>query len=208
MRESLPERISPIAPYLATLVGLYWAHSAWLAIGLYHLIMGAVLLARRPESRLRQLAQGWNWRAGLPHMLLGLAAGPTILVLWPTIAREPEHLNATLADLGLQGQAFWIFAVYFVLVNPVLEEVFWRSAPRVRRGRPALSDFAFAGYHALVLNLFLDAIWTLVATVLLVLVAWSWRRTIPRGPGLAIPLLAHALAGLSIITAVAYLMRS
>lgn len=203
----MSKRIALIIPYVAILVGLHLAKSAYLAIFLYHIGIGLYLLWRRPANLGRQFLRGWNLPVGLPLALLSAGSGPLLILLWPVIAHEPDSLALTLAAWGLHGVHLWIFFGYFVIVNPVLEEAFWRSAHGSRNRFPALTDLAFAGYHALVLSSFLRNVWTLIATAILVFIAWIWRRTALQNGGLAIPTSAHILAGLSIMAAVIFLMQ-
>ncbi len=58
---------------------------------------------------------------------------------------------------------------------------------------------AFAGYHVLVLVHFIRLPWAVASACVLALVAWAWRQVAMRRGGLAVPLVSHALAGLSLI---------
>jgi hypothetical protein len=198
-------------PYGAVAAGLYICHSAWLAILLYHL--GIVLCLAPSVSRrvARGLSRGWSPKAALPLVLASAASGPLLVLLWPEIALDPGNLSGGLAAFGLRGAPWWIFAVYYVTLHPVLEEAFWRS-PEGPRGAAVLGatgitwgDLAFAGYHALVLRFFIPPLWNALVVLVLVLPAAAWRRVAERRGGQAVPVLAHAVAGVSTMIAVCVL---
>lgn len=198
-------------PYVAVLIGLYALRSAWLAILLYHAGILVCLLPALSRNASRELARGWSLTAAAPLLLASAASGPLLVLLWPAIALDSEGLAVTLANFGLLGPAWWAFAGYYVTVHPALEELFWRSPARPR-GRPvwdragiSWGDLAFTGYHALVLRFFVSPPWVLAILIILVLTALIWRRLATRYGGLAIPLLAHAIAGVSTLAA-AYLL--
>jgi membrane protease YdiL (CAAX protease family) len=182
-------------------VGLHVLHSGWAAILGYHAGMCVLLAAGGGWPEARRLLRGWTWGSGLACAAFGAAAGPLIHVLWPLAADPANPLAARLAGLGLQGASWWAFVAYYVLVNPFLEEAFWRGwlAPDLRR--PAAVDALFAGYHAVVLVLFIDWPWILLALACLVTAAWLWRRLALRTGGLAIPAVSHLVADVSVIAA-------
>jgi membrane protease YdiL (CAAX protease family) len=136
------------------------------------------------------------------------AAGSFLLApLWGTMSREHVDLAEALTSLRLSGFSWWVFAAYYVTVHPVLEEVFWRGyLPGVRRS-PVASDVAFAGYHVPVLCLFIKLPWVLVSFGALWFASWSWRQLTARYSGLGVAIASHAVADLSVIAVVEYLIR-
>lgn len=203
--------LSLAIPFAAVWVGLYEMGSAWAALLLYESGMALVLLTDRPRFGLRSLFRGWRARGGAPLVFLCAASGPILALLWSGIALDPGDLDATLANLGLSGAGWALFALLYVTVHPCLEEAFWRdpalgAGGRVRAGGP-IRDTAFAGYHLLVLLRFLRPAWALAALLPLWLIAGWWRRAAERNGGLAIPVVSHSVAGLSTIAAVQWLLR-
>ena len=192
-------------PYASVWIGLFALHSAWCAVLLYHAGIVAALLYRRPRSLGRLLCGVPRHPHDIVSSLVCAACGPALLLLWPLIAREDVSLGASLARYGLSGVAWWGFAAYYASVHPLLEEIFWRGwLPSERRG-PAPGDLAFAGYHLLVLPLFVTWPWVAVAGVVLTLTAWTWRRSARRNGNLGVPIIAHALAGLGVVMAASLL---
>jgi len=202
----LARAIAPFIPYVAVLIGLYVLRSAWAAILLYHVGIVTVLAAGSSFRLVRVVRSGW--RTG-PAIVLGLAgalAGVTLWLVWP-IARLPGlDLADALARYELVGAMWVAFAIYFSAVHPVLEEVYWRYYLAPRTTNLHWTDIAFAGYHVLVLNLFLKPMWIAVAFVTLVSAAWVWRVTANRLGGLGVPAISHTVADASIVIAATIMM--
>jgi membrane protease YdiL (CAAX protease family) len=169
---------------------------------IYHLGIVLFLGSKGLWNSCRSIRLGWSIGTGVAVCLLAAGCGPLLLLLWGILARQPDTLSITITDLGLAGSSWWIFAIYYVAVHPALEEVFWRDH-LLRDGRGlSFFDFAFSGYHLLVLPLFVRLHWALICFVVLTLVAWLWRSIAIRSRGLAIPVVSHAVANLSTIAAV------
>ncbi|MBU2690869.1 MAG: hypothetical protein KJ970_08050 [Candidatus Eisenbacteria bacterium] len=195
-------------PYLAVLIGLYLFRSAWISILLYHLGIMLFLLSGRPKAVWQRLFDGWSHGPGLAAALLCAGCGPIIALLWGRVAIAPQELTSALAGFGLSGADWWLFAAYYVIPHPILEELFWRGPDFTRSRGLILADAAFGGYHLLVLLQFLHLFWACVSVVVLILVAWLWRRIAARYQGLAIPIISHAAAALSTMAAVYFLSRN
>jgi len=195
------------APYVAVLIGLYWLHSAWLAILLYHAAIGLFIGITRPPGLLHKLKTGWHPGVGSGLSICCACAGPAFVLLWPLITDDPDSLGRILASFGLGGASLWIFALYFATVHPVIEEAFWRvgTAPNLRS--ITFDDLAFAGYHFLVLIQFVQPFWAVVSVVVLTSAAWLWRLAAARYGGLAVPVVSHAVSGISIMAATIFLSR-
>lgn len=194
-------------PYLCMAIGLHVLKSAWTALLLYHAVTLVVLRPGGPAAAWRVARSGWSPGLGLGMCGLSVSNGLALLLLWRIVARDPDALSAGLARLGLASGSWWLFAAYYVTVHPVIEELFWRHRLLSHRRGVAFTDIAFAGYHALVLPLFLSWFWVAVTVLLLASVAWLWRRlNLARG-GLAVPIASHAFAGIGTMIAVILLRR-
>ncbi|MBN1670588.1 MAG: CPBP family intramembrane metalloprotease [Kiritimatiellae bacterium] len=195
------------APYAAVLIGLYGLRSAWCSILLYHLGIVACLLAARERHMLREALAGF---AALPLVALGagcLLAGPLVYVLWPVMELRHGGLAGWLAEYGLAGRSWPVFMVYFAFVHAWLEELFWRGFLRRPGAGVSALDMAFAGYHILVLRLVIRMPWPLVAFAVLAGAAWTWRRITGKYGGLAVPLITHVVADISVMLAAHVLAR-
>lgn len=101
---------------------------------------------------------------------------------WPEFHRQAERTR-----LVVDGW-FWFYAAVIILVNPVLEEAFWRGfifrewKKRFGVGRAALiSGFFFGAWHWLVLQHYSQPVWAVALTLLVMLggiiLAWTQEKT-------------------------------
>lgn len=191
--------LSPLIPYIAVAIGMYALRSAWLAIGLYHAGALAVVLSNRSKSRSPIFSKG---PAALYLTIAIFAAGGFIFyLLWPYIA-SGSVISDKLHDYGINKTIWLYFAVYFCVVNSITEEFFWRGYLGDDRKGPVLNDFLFAGYHALVLLAFASPVWTLPVIAACAFAGWLWRTLRRIRGGLAVPILTHLAADVSIVAAV------
>jgi membrane protease YdiL (CAAX protease family) len=199
--------IAPAVPFLAVTCGFILLRSAWAAILMYHLgILLTLIRARRGGGSREVLGR---LPAGPAVLVTAVCAcvGPAFLILWGTVAREPADLRGALAAYGLAGTSWWLFAIYYATVHPILEEAFWRGRLASPSARPVASDLLFAAYHAVVLQALIKPPWVVLACAVLCLSAWGWRLLAQRHRGLAIPILSHAAADLSLVLAVELIAR-
>jgi len=195
----------PLIPYVAMLVGLHLLRSAWISFVLYHGLILAVMLGRDDRSHWRSLRSGWHPGLGLGAVVFGLAGGGLLYLLAPLADVDAALLAPALDRLGLHGTSWRLFVAYHALVNPWFEEVFWRGKLGCDTRRPVFTDALFAGYHVLVLVLFLDWPWVVLSFAILTAAGWLWRQLRARCRGLLVPVVSHMAADASIM-AVAYLL--
>jgi len=208
-----PSKLMPLlVPYVATIIGLGILRNAWVAILLYHFGVLVILIPRRRELPLGRLLTGWRHGLGFASVAVSVLAGPLLLLLWPIIqigedgAGAGSSLAASLAALGLAGWTWILFCIYFCTIHPLLEEIYWRGLLAERHAGLSWTDFAFAGYHGLVLRLFVDPLWVVASVIVLVLVAWSWRQLGRRSGGLRMPLATHVVGDWSVIIAAYFIL--
>jgi hypothetical protein len=202
-----PQLIAPAVPFVAVTAGFILLRSAWAAILIYHLGILVTLLGTRRAGRWRGALGGPP--VGPALLAIGVCAcvGPLFLVLWGTVACEPANLRGALAAYGLSGTSWWVFAIYYATVHPILEEFYWRGYLGSPSGRPVRADLLFAAYHALVLQALIKPLWVGLACGVLWVSAWGWRRLSQSRGGLATPILSHGAADLSLVLAVEFIAR-
>jgi membrane protease YdiL (CAAX protease family) len=116
-------------------------------------------------------------------MFLGLFKQTNGMIIhWPTFG---AHIQA----IGLEvNPAFWIFSFYFVLLNPLFEEVFWRGVVyrewRARLGpwrANLLSSFFFGAWHWIILQYYFEPLWAIICAITVmiggVIFAYSYEKT-------------------------------
>ena len=200
-----PVLLAALTPYVSSALGIHVIHSAWAALLLYHAAIAAVVFRRGLKPACVEACRGWSTSWGLGLALACLGNGAALLLLWRFVARDPGALSEQLARLGLAQGSWWMFGAWYVLVHPILEELFWRCTLTSGRSGPAFPELAFAGYHSIVLIAFMPWYWVVPVVLLLAGVGWVWRALVMRLGGPAVPIVSHACAGLGTIAAASIL---
>lgn len=193
--------IAPALVYLAVGLGLFVFHNAWGALLGFHLAILLSLLIAKPNLSISILGKSRDRKWIILSVLLCGSSGVTLYFLWQYFAVVAD-LSTQVQLLGLNPRTWLPFMAYFVLVNPFIEEYFWRGY----LGDPAYalhrSDFLYAGFHALI-TLGKVRTGTIFYTLLvLILAGWFWRQVMREDQGLLAPVLGHMAADFSIIFAV------
>ena len=148
--------------------------------------------------------KGFNLKLTIYSIIFGLLGGLIIYFLAP-YSGLISNLNPVLLSLGLSGSLWLIFVIYHSTINPWFEELYWRGYLGSSKKGLVLTDFIFSGYHLLVLALFLNWYWLILAFIILTIAAWFWRQLARKNKGLLISILSHMAADASIMI-VAYLL--
>lgn len=191
-----------VSPYLAVLLGVFLLKNGFLAVLLYHLILLLCIVGVSGLQTFGRLAKGWNRTLGPVMCLAGLVPGAVILLFWPLARQEQADLAKMLALLNLDDRWFIAFAAYACLLNPILEESFWRGAFNNPSLLPAPVDALFSGYHALVVIPVLKAPYVVLLFLAMLTVGWLLRTLARLTGGLLIPLLTHTIADIAILCAI------
>lgn len=120
------------------------------------------------------------------------------------------HAQAQATQLVVDNY-FWFFAFIIVLVNPFLEEAFWRGliyrAWRARIGTLGarwVSSFFFGAWHWVVLSHYCHSVWAVVLTILVMFGGVVFCILYERSGTLAAPALMHGLGADSPMIYVVY----
>jgi hypothetical protein len=193
--------IAPSLAYLAVGLGLFQLQSAWGALlGFHAAIIGSLLVAR-PNIPIPILFKNKNPKWILLSVLLCGSSGVTVYLFWERFGIAAD-ISAQLAALGLNLRTWIPFIAYFALVNPFIEEYFWRGYLGSPTRRPHVSDFLYAGFHALILIGRVRTGSIVFALTVLTLAGWFWRQIAREDEGLLAPVLGHMAADFTILTAV------
>ncbi len=172
-------REKPDANHLVLLIGLSLLPWMWVSLGrfawphfgmilaLYHGMACSlpVLLLARPFPRL--LPRKENWELIMAVIVSVIVGNVFIVGGWSLIAHESFQSQAFADFLDRLNFApsrdFLFFTLFFIFVNPVIEEYFWRGLiyPGFRRHMgpvPAilLNAFLFSIWHWLIIQPFLN----------------------------------------------------
>lgn len=193
--------IAPLLAYLAVGLGLFQFQSAWGALlGFHAAIVGSLLIAR-PKIPFAILFKNQNPKWILLSVLLCGSSGVTVYLFWEYFGIAAD-ISVQLAALGLNSQTWIPFIAYFALVNPFIEEYFWRGYLGNATRRFHVSDFLYAGFHALILIGRVRIGSIVFALAVLTLAGWFWRQVAREDQGLLAPVLGHTAADLTILSAV------
>ena len=198
--------LTPLLPYLAVGIGLFWFQNAWVALLGFHIAIIISLLLARSRIPIKDPFQKqsysldcpeyppFRWRRDFPLFLL--------VLLWDW-SDLPAHVEA----LGLKSVNWTAFIAYFALVNPFIEEYFWRGY----LGNPTkglyVSDFVYAGFHALILIGRMPTGSIIYSLIVLVLAGWFWRQVAREDRGLLAPVLGHMAADFTILIVIYQMSR-
>jgi membrane protease YdiL (CAAX protease family) len=193
--------IAPVLVYLAVGIGLFAFHSAWGALLGYHAAIILSLLIAKPDIPLTTVIKSRNVKWIMLNVVICGSSGITLYPLWDKFGFA-SNLPAQVATLGL-SEVTWIpFIIYFTLINPFIEEYFWRGYLGNKTEILHTSDFLFAGFHALTLIKKVQMGSIVFALCVLILAGWFWRQVMREDDGLLAPVLGHMAADFTILFAV------
>ena len=193
--------IAPTLAYLAVAFGLFSFHSAWGALLGFHAAILASLFIAKPNIPVKVLFKSTNIKWIIPSIVLCGSSGVALYFLWRYFGVS-DDLSAQLTALGLNVSDWLLFIAYFASINPFVEEYFWRGYLGSPSKSPQISDFLYAGYHALILINKAQTGLILLAVMLLALAGWFWRQIAREDQGLLAPVLSHMAADFTILMAV------
>jgi len=179
-----PHRIWITAPFFAFSIGVLVLKSAWSSLLIYHFLLLFPLVIYRDRLCIFRLFRGFSWIAFLLHVIFSVVG----YILLTELAMANSVKIPPLESVGLG------FCIYFLLVNPVFEEIFWRDLYAKKNLGLSLEDMMFGLFHGIILYPFLKIIDIVIGVVLLSIIAWFWRRIRWKTSGLAIPWLSHFFA--------------
>lgn len=193
--------LTPILPYLAVGIGLFWIQNALFALLGFHFAIILSLLLARSSITVKILFKSNDLRWVILSIVLCGTSGIALYFFWSyfgIVSDLPTHIES----YDLTRSTWPLFITYFVLVNPLIEEYFWRGY----LGSPTKglypSDFLYAGFHALILMNKMQTAAVIYSLIVLVLAGWFWRQLARVDGGLLASVLGHMVADFTILMAV------
>ena len=193
--------IAPFLAYLAVAIGLFQFHSAWIALVGFHVAIILSLWFAKPELPAGILFKSNHIKWIIVSVVLCAGSGVTLYFLWDGFGFAsdlPEQVQA----LGLSSSDWILFIAYFALVNPLIEEYFWRGYLGSNAVHFTVSDFLYSGFHGMILVGKVQTGMLIYGLAVLVVAGWFWRQIARFNQGLLAPVLGHMAADLSILMAV------
>ncbi|MFC2069571.1 type II CAAX prenyl endopeptidase Rce1 family protein [Chloroflexota bacterium] len=194
----------PIIPYITIGIGLLIFHNAWLAILGYHAGMVAVLSLLKTGITLKRAFQGDRYWVTFISALAGAGGGILLYILWPLLS-VPDDINLYIRSIGLNEGAWPVFLAYFILINPLIEEYYWRGYLAGDNKGITVNDLLFSGYHLIVLAGQMEAIWLITVFFSLTIGAWFWRQMNRLNGGLLASTVSHITADITVILTIYYI---
>lgn len=191
-------RVAPLIPYLTVGLGVFVFHNAWVAILSYHVGMLGLLFLSGSKISLRRAYSGKTVWLPVLGAVAGAASGVILYLIWPMLS-IPGDISKFVAGLGINSATWPFFLVYFILVNPVIEEYFWRGFLGSSSRLFTLDDALFAGYHILVLAGQISTFWLVGCFIVLTLAAWAWRQINRMNGGILASTVSHLTADIMVI---------
>ena len=179
-----------LLPWPAVAAGLFLFHSALLAFVFY---AGVCLLGIWQLGGFScTLKPKWPLRV---HLGVALASNLLLVGLYQLLGKwllPAELLNERLAGVGVTPASFaWLFP-YFLIGNPLVEELFWRGCLRARG--PFYTALLFGAWHSLPIFL-IAPLWVAPLGVLgIMAVGFALGEVVERTQTLGDAILLHALA--------------
>lgn len=193
--------IAPALAYLAVGIGIFQFHSAWGALVGFHLAVIVSLLIAKPKLSVSILFKSTNIKWILLSILLCGTSGVFLYYLWDKF-EFANDLPAQVKALGLNSATWFPFIAYFALVNPFVEEYFWRGYFGSPTKGLYLYDFIYSGFHFLILLGKVNTYSIMFGLSVLVFAGWLWRQIARADHGLLAPVLGHMAADFTILMAV------
>jgi hypothetical protein len=193
--------LAPIIPYITVGIGLLVLHNVWIAMLGYHAGMVIILLLSGSKFDFKLILKSTNKRITLIAVGFGAAGGILMYILWPLLA-VPADIGIYLKTVGLTTFSWPFFLAYFILINPWIEEYYWRGFLGSNLKRPVVNDMFFAGYHILVLMGKIEVLWLVICFVCLIAGAWFWRQSDRWSQGLLSSTTSHIAADCTIMFAI------
>jgi membrane protease YdiL (CAAX protease family) len=190
--------LAPLMAYAAIVIGLFWMRSAWGTLLGFHVVLVGSLLIAKPNIPIASLFKSSQIKWVALSILLCGSSGILLYLLWPHLGIA-DDLPAQLETIRLTSSTWPGFIAYFALVNPFIEEYFWRGYLGSMSKKFSIYDAIYSGYHALVLIGKVHVASILLAFIILTFAGWFWRQATRADNGLLAAVLGHMAGDLSIL---------
>lgn len=196
-----------LIPVITVFIGLFILKDGLLTIIAYHISILSIIIFSGKAHLFKECFKGFKLFSGLMLIVSSSLTGLFMYFLWRFLVKDGFNLGQLLENLGLQGIKWGIFVVFFSIINPVVEEVFWRGFFN-EKNKLIIADFGFGVYHILVLCLIMDIPWIILVYIFLTGVSVLSRHFYNKEKGLLIPVLTHLAADTSIIAVIQFMAHA
>ncbi|WP_052131552.1 CPBP family intramembrane glutamic endopeptidase [Planococcus sp. CAU13] len=203
-----------IGPTIMMYIGLYLFKSVPVTFLLFYgWLLGVPLLGKAfPIERMKLSKQG---------LVLGIVSGVVFFIfifgsmIWlHEFLLDVEALHALLVAWGFIGPAEIGLVLVLLLLNPVLEEVYWRGYmfEKIRRTGSAAKAITVTAafytlYHVLTVMQLFEVAYTLVAVIPVLIAGLFWGYVRERTGSITATIIGHALGDLGIVCVYWFMVR-
>jgi uncharacterized protein len=193
-----------ILPYSIIWLGMNFFKSAVLSLAMYHglcllpgIIWGKASFVKtlRPPTYLELL--------GLIVACVLFSTGSVYTYeLFGDVVLSSPHVLELMRTLGYNRDIFFALSIYIVVVNPALEELFWRGfvmnkldelCPDFPHCGLIWSSFAYGAFHYPIMQLVMYPGWAEFGTIMLMIYGGMLGILYRKTKSVLVPALAHAL---------------
>lgn len=193
-----------LLPYLVIWFGMNSIRSAAWSLGLYHILclIPTIIWGRKYFLKDIHLPKIWQIGALLLASVLFSIVALLVYKFLGDMILSSEGTMKLLIVLGYTKEIFWPLSVYFIVVNSILEELFWRGVVFNRIDELfhdkkyhgiLWTSLAYGAFHYPILQLVVYPGWAEIGAVLLAiygaLLAVLYRMT----RNIVMPCFAHAV---------------
>lgn len=146
-----------------------------MAIFIYHIGLIIAILVYRREINFKELLLIKDKKLFLLAIIISFLSGVMLFFLWNTFKISIFDLPEKLVELSLSTGHQILFLLYFSLVHPILEEIYWRFILEFKDRLISLGEVLFSAYHFLVLIIFIRIEFAILCVITLILAARIWR---------------------------------
>lgn len=187
-------------PWLCVGFGLYFIQDYRVTMLMYGALCCAlpIILFRRRRIRIWPLNMNWarllSLSVGLSLIVWGVFQGTSFGINRNTFIPLAEQIHL------LANRQLIEYGLYFIIVNPLLEEVFWRSFiynewKRFVSTRTAriISSICFGAWHWVIVQHFCPPVWAIFLASAVALGGYFFARAYDETKTLAAPIIMHAI---------------
>ncbi len=192
-----------ILPYSIIWLGMNFFKSAVVSLALYHgfcLLPGIIWGKETFKNHLR--APSFLQLLGLvvASILFSITSVLAYLCFGDKVLSSP-HVMELMRTVGYNQDIFWLISIYIVLINPILEELFWRGfvitkldelCPDFPHCGLIWSSFAYGAFHYPIMQLVMYPGWAEFGTIMLMLYGAMLGVLYKKTGKILVPALAHA----------------
>jgi membrane protease YdiL (CAAX protease family) len=189
-----------LLPWVVVGLGLYVLQDyrlTMLGYGLICCLLPVLLFRQKPVRFLPLRVEYWPL-AGLVVLMSFVLLG---IFYMARFGIEPANFHSLAARIHLELSRQAIkYGVYFIVMNPLLEEVFWRGFIYEEWKRwlsptqaALVSSFFFGAWHWMIVQMFCPAPWAVFLTLIIMAGGYIMARLYEETGSLVAPVLLHSL---------------